>query len=69
MPSRVSARHVGHHAGGVERLMELGEIDMVNVFIDGTKEEANANRYAFVWKKSVEKRKSGLQKAYEAVET
>ena len=40
----------------VERLAELGEIDMVNVFIDGTKEETNANRYTFVWKKSVEKR-------------
>ena len=45
----------------VERLMELGEIDMVNVFIDGTKEEANANRYTFVWKKSVEKWKTKLQ--------
>jgi transposase len=26
-----------------------------NVFIDGTKIEANANRYSFVWKKAVEK--------------
>ena len=45
----------------VEKLMELGEIDMVNVFIDGTKEEANANRYTFVWKKRVEKWKAKLQ--------
>ena len=45
----------------VDRLTELGEIDMVNVFIDGTKEEANANRYTFVWKKSVEKWKAKLQ--------
>ena len=45
----------------VDRLTELGEIDMVNVFIDGTKEEANANRYTFVWKKSVENWKAKLQ--------
>ena len=45
----------------VDRLIELGEIDMVNVFIDGTKEEANANRYTFVWKKSVENQKAKLQ--------
>ena len=47
----------------VDRLTELGEIDMVNVFIDGTKEEANANRYTFVWKKSVEKWKAKLQES------
>jgi len=26
-----------------------------NVFIDGTKIEANANKYTFVWKKAVNK--------------
>ena len=27
----------------------------INVFIDGTKIEANANKYTFVWKKAVNK--------------
>ena len=44
----------------VKILMELGEISMANVFIDGTKIEANANRYSFVWKKRVEKEKARL---------
>ena len=40
----------------VEMLEEAGEIDLSTVYIDGTKIEAQANRYTFVWKKSVEKR-------------
>ena len=36
-------------------LLELGEISGKTVFIDGTKIEANANRYTFVWKKAVTK--------------
>ena len=36
----------------VEYLTEAGELDFANVFIDGTKIEASANRYSFVWKKS-----------------
>ena len=39
----------------VNKLIEMGEISYKNVFIDGTKIEANANRYSFVWKKSVER--------------
>lgn len=39
----------------VEKLIELGEVSYKNVFIDGTKIEANANRYTFVWSKAVEK--------------
>ena len=34
-------------------LYQLGEISGKTVFIDGTKIEANANRYTFVWKKAV----------------
>lgn len=45
----------------VEKLIQMGEIDLANVFIDGTKQEANANRYTFVWKKRVEKAKAALQ--------
>ncbi len=39
----------------IEGLMEMGEISLSEVFIDGTKIEANAGRYTFVWRKSVEK--------------
>lgn len=38
-----------------EKLIELGEVSYRNVFVDGTKIEANANRYTFVWAKAVEK--------------
>ena len=39
----------------VEILHELGEVSLENIFPDGTKIEANANRYTFVWKKAVER--------------
>jgi transposase len=39
----------------VEYLLEAGEIDLANVFIDGTKIEACANRYSWVWQKSTNK--------------
>ena len=39
----------------INKLIELNEIDLENVFIDGTKIEANANKYTFVWKKAVNK--------------
>ena len=38
-----------------ELLYELGQITTSEVFIDGTKIEASANKYTFVWKKSVTK--------------
>ena len=41
-------------------LEEAGEIDYTNVFIDGTKIEANANKYSFVWKKSTNKYEARL---------
>ena len=44
----------------VEMLEEAGEIDLRTVYIDGTKIEASANRYTFVWKKSLEKRQDKL---------
>lgn len=34
-------------------LYDAGEIRFENAFIDGTKIEANANKYTFVWKKSI----------------
>jgi transposase len=39
----------------VKILCELSEVTYENTFFDGTKLEANANRYTFVWKKSIEK--------------
>lgn len=42
-------------------LAEWGFVSLESVFIDGTKIEANANRYSFVWKKSTEKSRTKLQ--------
>lgn len=42
------------------RLYELGEISGDTIFIDGTKIEANANKYTFVWKKAVTKNQAKL---------
>src|SRR5699024_10575693 len=39
----------------VEILEEEKQIDLSSVYIDGTKIEAYANRYSFVWRGSVEK--------------
>ena len=39
----------------VRRLADAGELSKETVFIDGTKLEACANKYTFVWKKSVGK--------------
>ncbi|MSS44030.1 transposase, partial [Anaerosalibacter bizertensis] len=37
----------------IDLLIEQGEVDLKSIYIDGTKIEANANRYTFVWKKSI----------------
>lgn len=39
----------------VELLYGLNEISFKHLFVDGTKIEANANRYSFVWKSAIEK--------------
>jgi len=39
----------------VEGLKEIGEIKYEHLFVDGTKIEANANKYSFVWRKSTAK--------------
>ena len=43
-------------------LESKGYINSEEYFVDGTKIEANANKYSFVWKKSVERQKELLQK-------
>lgn len=45
----------------VALLAEVGELSLCSVFIDGTKLEANANRYSFVWKKSTQKNEAKMQ--------
>ena len=44
----------------VEMLVELGYVSLEVEYIDGTKIESVANKYTFVWKKSVEHYKSNL---------
>ena len=45
----------------VGMLVKWGFVSLATVFIDGTKIEANANRYSFVWKKSTEKKLTKLR--------
>jgi len=40
----------------VEILIDGGYVKAENLFFDGTKIEANANRYSYIWRKNVEKR-------------
>ncbi len=44
----------------VKYLHNIGEIEFENLFVDGTKIEANANRYTFVWKKVVNKNEAKM---------
>ena len=48
------------------KLHEFGEIALKHLFVDGTKIEANANKYSFVWKKSTTKYEAGVDKKLEA---
>ena len=53
----------------VRRLAAMGELSGETVFIDGTKLEACANKYTFVWKKSVNKWEEKMfEKITDAVE-
>ncbi len=51
----------------VEELLNLGLVDFEQYFVDGTKMEANANKYSFVWKKSTENYKGKLQEKVKAL--
>ena len=44
----------------VEYLHCIDEVKFENLFVDGTKIEANANRYTFVWKKVVNKNEAKM---------
>ena len=50
----------------ITELKEREEISCENIFIDGTKIEANANRYSFVWGKAVAKNKAKLENKAES---
>jgi len=45
----------------LQYLVEHGYVNMGTYFVDGTKIEANANRYSFVWRKSTANYKKKLQ--------
>jgi len=45
----------------VEVMIKGGYIKAENLFIDGTKIEANANRYSYIWKKNVERHESMIK--------
>ena len=51
----------------VDVLYSYGEINFKNVFLDGTKMEANANRYSFVWKKAVLKNEAKMHEKIRAL--
>ncbi|MEK5230426.1 IS1182 family transposase [Lysinibacillus sp. FSL K6-0232] len=61
----------------IHQLIEKGYITFEDYFLDGTKLEANANKYSFIWKKSTvrfeeklkEKIKENLQHIHELAQT
>ena len=55
-----------YHYQLVKALHGMGEIKYEHLFVDGTKFEANANKYSFVWKKSTTKYEDRL---FEKLET
>ena len=51
----------------VNKLYKMGEVKYKNLFVDGTKIEAYANKYTFVWKSAVEKNLAKLEKKIEVL--
>lgn len=49
-----------------KKLREIDEIKYEHLFVDGTKIEANANKYSFVWKKSTTKYQIRLEEKLKA---
>jgi len=45
----------------VYMLVDMGYITLKEIYIDGTKIESKANRYTFIWRKSVEKNREKLE--------
>ncbi len=51
----------------VQLLAQEGLLSIDQVYTDGTKIEANANKYTFVWKKSIQTNKEKMKKQLEAI--
>jgi transposase len=51
----------------VDMLQEAGLVKLEYYFLDGTKMEANANKYTFVWRKSTEKYDQKLDEKYRQI--
>ncbi len=51
----------------VGKLSEAKEIKFEHLFVDGTKMEANANKYSFVWKKSTDRYQAKLTEKVKAM--
>jgi len=45
----------------VEMLVANGQISMQEIYVDGTKIEANANKYTFVWGKAIKRNKGRIK--------
>jgi len=45
----------------VTLMVGQGMVDIKTIYVDGTKLEANANKYTFVWGKSIKKYKNGIK--------
>lgn len=51
----------------VKLLVQEGLLSIDEIYTDGTKMEANANRYTFVWKKSIQTNKDKMKKQLLAI--
>jgi transposase len=51
----------------VKMMVQMGLVSLEKQFVDGTKIEANARKYSFVWKKSVENHKEKLEEKIKSV--
>lgn len=51
----------------VKMMVQMGLVSLEKQFVDGTKIEANAGKYSFVWKKSVENHKEKLEEKIKSV--
>ena len=49
----------------VMMLVESGHVDLQRIFTDGTKIEANANKYTFVWGKAIKRNKRRIKEQLE----
>ena len=51
----------------VTLMVNQGLVDIKTIYVDGTKLEANANKYTFVWGKSIKRYKNGIKTQLEGL--